>query len=746
MKLVSLADRVIRYSFYLLLFLVPLVFTNDTSELFEFNKMWLTFILTIIVAGAWTTKVIAQKKFKLQRTPLDIPIALFLLSQIISTIFSLDTHTSLWGYYSRFNGGLLSIISYIILYYAFVSNLLDAKIIKRLLIVGLSSGAIVALWGLPSHFGYDPTCLLFRGNLDVSCWTIDFQPKLRIFSTIGQPNWLAAYINVLILPSLAFAVLEFKNKASKKFIFYSILSFIFLLDLLFTKSQSGFLGIVIALFIFAGILVYEELKHKQNDISIFVEKKHFKLLLASFAIFALTVFFVGSPIDKLNIFTYPGLAAQFTKKPVSKTATTPTTIPALELNITDSGQIRTIVWKGAFSIWQHYPIFGSGVETFAYSYYQYRPVEHNLTSEWNYLYNKAHNEYINFLATTGAFGFLTYMAVIFYFLYISFRTLLLKNDLTENARLVVLALLAGYISILVTNFFGFSVVIINIYFYLIPALVIAQLGLIDTKSFFQFSKTPANEVLSLAQKILTIIVILIAGFLIFNLVKFWFADKAYFYGSNLDQAQQFQEAYSYLAKAVNYRGDEPVFQDELALNNGILAASLISVDQTRPATQSAQDGPIIQALLQNSVGLSDKIAQEHPSNVVFMKSRVRLFYTLSQVDPKYLPTALDTIKKAKTLAPTDATIAYNLGILQGQTGDFKSAIETLENTVKLRPNYRDAHFGLALFYHQQAVDKNGRIIDSAFQEKAISEMEYILKNIDPNDQQAQQALDTWKTQ
>ncbi|MDO8734650.1 MAG: O-antigen ligase family protein, partial [Elusimicrobiota bacterium] len=41
----------------------------------------------------------------------------------------------------------------------------------------------------------------------------------------------------------------------------------------------------------------------------------------------------------------------------------------LENGGTESGQIRLIVWKGALEVFKHYPIFGSGVETFAYSYY-----------------------------------------------------------------------------------------------------------------------------------------------------------------------------------------------------------------------------------------------------------------------------------------------------------------------------------------------------------------------------------------
>src|SRR3989344_5690784 len=167
-------NRIIEYSFYALFLLVPLAFTSKTSELFELNKMWLTWAITIIITAFWLIKMVLQRRIIFQRTPLDIPIALFLFSQIISTIFSLDSHVSLWGYYSRFNGGLLSIVSYILLYYAFLSNFDSQKlsaITHKLLSISLITGLVVALWGFPSHFGYDPTCFIFRGNFDVSCWT-----------------------------------------------------------------------------------------------------------------------------------------------------------------------------------------------------------------------------------------------------------------------------------------------------------------------------------------------------------------------------------------------------------------------------------------------------------------------------------------------------------------------------------------------------------------------------------------------
>src|SRR3989338_58968 len=89
-----------------------------------------------------------------KRTSLDIPLVLFLASQIISTLLSVDRHVSIFGYYSRFNGGLLSVISYLLLYYAFVTNFPKEKI-KKLLFIVLSSGFIVSIYGILEHFAID---------------------------------------------------------------------------------------------------------------------------------------------------------------------------------------------------------------------------------------------------------------------------------------------------------------------------------------------------------------------------------------------------------------------------------------------------------------------------------------------------------------------------------------------------------------------------------------------------------------
>lgn len=826
MKLLNFCNKVIEYSFYLLFFLVPLSFTNDTSELFEFNKLWVTFIITIVIGSAWITKMVIKRQVRIQRTPLDIPIVLFLISEVISTFLSLDPHTSIWGYYSRFNGGLLSILSYIFLFYAFVSNLkeegeetgsfefkkiyifvagvivfiigalvasqiksADAAgipyqmlatlitvlatftvlmfaapkgIIKKSFYAILSSAFLVVLWGLPSHFGYDPTCLLFRGTFDVSCWTSDFQPKVRIFSTLGQPDWMAAYLAALI-PLIAALLINLStggklvfNKTfsflkSHNFIIAAGLFVFFLMSyaaLLYTQARSGIAAIWVVIPLLLAWYFWFYVKPKFNKKKLALD---FKVAVLVFLSVGAVAFFAGQPFGQLQKFTFGGIMAKLAErsapKIVAKPAPTPTSpaAAAAELGGTDSGIIRLLVWDGAISIWKNNPIFGSGLETYAYAYYQYRPAAHNLTSEWKFLYNKAHNEYLNYLATTGTVGIVTYLSMIGGFLFFSARYLLKKRNKLSEKDFLVMALLAGYGTILLTNFFGFSVVMINILFYLFPAFVFILAGLInyDKQVLFSFSKKEIYA-LNKLQKALIAVTILVSLYLLYTLVNFWNADRNYYYGKSYDSVSNYQTAYPFLKNAVSLRPSEPTFKDEFAYNNAVIGSALI-VQAQKDTQNQAQNQAIAKQLIDNAISLTNQITAEHPNNIVFWKTKVRIYYTLGQLNSAYLPLALEAIKRSAQLAPTDADVSYNLGVLYGQTGDSLDAVKTLQNTIKLKADYSAPYYALGIFYHQLAVDQKGKVVNEAYNQKALAILNEMLRRFGPN-QQTSDAIKAWSTQ
>jgi len=752
MKVSLWCERLIKLGFYALFILTPLVFVGDTSELFEFNKMWFVFGIAIFIGATWITKMIFEKKISISRTILDIPLGIFLLSQLISTIFSLDQHVSFWGYYSRFNGGFLSLLTYIFLYYAFLSNTYVRDWI-RMIYAGVISGIFVALWGLPSHFGYDPTCYVFRGTFDVSCWTDAFQPKVRIFSTLGQPDWLSAHLAVLIPIAISFAFIPIKRFKKYPFVtplFFIAVTLLFYVDLIFTGSRSGYIAVICGIILF--ILGYIFLNKDSFTSNVKTSMQKHWILSSIIASCLLITFLIGQPIGQLNKFTLPGIVQTLSQKhaPVKTTPQAKQPAAVGELGGTDSGKIRLFVWDGAIKAWGHNVLFGTGVETFAYAYYLYRPAGHNLTSEWDYLYNKAHNEYLNYLTTTGLVGFGSYLVIIGVFLSFCLRQLGKKqkinnlgvekskknvDETTKVSPLLILGLLSGYITILITNFFGFSVVTINFFFFLIPAFIFALQSTGIRPYILSFEKNHVANKRGF-QYSLTAVTILLALFMLSKLVSYWNADKTYAYGMNLDHAGYWQNANSYLRSAVVTRPTEPVFQDELSINDAVMA---LGFTQQKDSTKSAQ-------FTQEALTLSDMVTKNHPNNVVYWKTRVRIFYTLAQIDTRYLPYALQAIQKASMLAPTDAKVWYNLGLLLGQTGDTNQAISVLQKTIAMKNNYQDSYYALGLMYHQAAVDKDGNVTNSDMEKKAVEQMHYILKIFNPEDKQALTALKTWNEQ
>jgi putative inorganic carbon (hco3(-)) transporter len=837
MNFIRTCNKIIEYSFYALFFLVPLVFTNDTSELFELNKMWLTWGLTILISTAWISKMFAEKQIKIQRTPLDIPILLFLLSQIISTIFSMDQRVSLWGYYSRFNGGLLSILSYIILYYAFVTTFSDLRnepekkhwfgmparigiyltalallplgilmaappqsdptagnswllfmlmgislvmiffslsrdFLKRTFYMLLSGAVVVALWGLPSHFGYDPTCLLFRGTFDVTCWTEQFRPTIRMFSTLGQPAWFTAYMAAIIPLTIAFTIFRKpkpeithdpkhqnhkqhqktapRENASKfwPYLFYG-LTVLFYADLLYGNTRAGFIAFWVGNAIFWAGLFF---------LRTFTFNKFIRYFLLFNLTFMLLNFLIRIPFGQFDKYTLTHLLSQ-SRQTTSQPAPQPTQAPTqpqqptnetgtstgLDTGITDSGKIREFVWQGAIDAWRANPIFGTGVETFAYAYYRYRPVGHNLTSEWDFLYNKAHNEYLNYLTTTGIFGLGTYLLMIggFYFLMLKryLKQLMNKSESRSANSILSLALIAGYTTILITNFFGFSVVIMNIFLFMFPVFAFILDDMIHFQKAFVLPRSakPVQD----QKKDLQIgggawlgigTVVMVAFIMLLMLLTFWNADRAYYWGSNYNKINEFQQAYTKLKEATDLRGAEPIFKHEFAYTNAAIGAALM---QNNDMTQGQQ-------LAQTALRLSNEVLQSHPNNVVFWKDRVRMMYLLSQVDRQtYLPYALESIQRAYQLAPSDAKIVYNLGVITGQAGDVNKAIQILQTATQMKPDYRDVYFALGIFYRDLATQGTETVKDPQMQQKANESLLYILNNITQNDNPTKETLKSW---
>ena len=375
---------------------------------------------------------------------------------------------------------------------------------------------------------------------------------------------------------------------------------------------------------------------------------------------------------------------------------------------TESGDIRKIVWKGAVGIWKENPLLGTGVETFAYSYYKARPPEHNLTSEWEYLYNKAHNEYLNFAANSGSIGLASYLVFIASVLFL-FR----RNVQGGKNKVLNLALASGFSSILVTNFFGFSVVAVALLFFLFPAVSIAV-------SDKPESLPKPDTHLSLLAKLGFLLFSVFIGYFLFLIFRYWYADFTYAKGRSLNDSAQPFLAEPYLKAAIAANHLPAVYYDELAASYAGQSLSLFESGDSLKASDLANE----------AMAFSDIATELSPRDLSIKKSQAALLIKLSEENPLHLTQASLVFLEASQLAPTDAKIHYNLGLSLARLGKTQEAITVLNKTVELKSDYRDARFALALL-----------LLEQGKSQEAKKQLQYILDNINPEDPLVKQQLE-----
>jgi tetratricopeptide (TPR) repeat protein len=185
-------------------------------------------------------------------------------------------------------------------------------------------------------------------------------------------------------------------------------------------------------------------------------------------------------------------------------------------------------------------------------------------------------------------------------------------------------------------------------------------------------------------------------------------------GEQLSDAGDYVLAREYLTRAVKISPNEAIYWEELATATSYIAQALANQEQMDVALKLAEE----------SIAQSNKSVNLSPANVNIKRSRANVFVNLSIIDTKFLINTANTLEEAVKLAPTEPKLHFNLGLAYARIGRYDNAVEVLEKAVELKPDYRNARLGLGLVYYD-----HGDI------DKAKTQLNYILENIDPNDQQ-----------
>lgn len=411
-----LRENIYLILFSILVFLTPLLTISGASELYEFPKMFFVYLFGLFVISFFLTDLVSHR-FKLRKLSL-VPF-LFLATILISTVLSSDIYTSVFGYYSRFNDGLISYIVFFGFYIVAV-NKIKKKDFTKILKISLLTIVPISILGIAQRFG--------MGFI----WP--YPPLERIFSTLGQPNWLAQYLAILLPISLYFGLTE-RSRFSLIWLFTYCLGFYCFWS---TYSLSGILGLLVGLVTFVMFFSTKEVINKEVLIKII-----------TVGVFSLVVVFTNMEMfnSKVNdaVFDIKKIFS-FVKKVYAA---------GESYKVSDPGYIRRELWRTSFLLIKSSPkiiLIGTGPETFPYAYQPFRSDELNYSSEWDFVFNKPHNYYLETWSESGIFALVLYVFLIV-------RTAL------KSHYFVFPALFAFFI----TNIFGWPVVATALLFWLFVA-------------------------------------------------------------------------------------------------------------------------------------------------------------------------------------------------------------------------------------------------------------------------------------
>ncbi|MEW6716695.1 MAG: O-antigen ligase family protein [Chloroflexota bacterium] len=194
-KLSRYCEGVMEAGWLAVLIVVPVFFNVYSIRIFEPDKITLLRTLTLIILGAWLVKEVETSRFRkggessklgqILRTPLVLPVVALGLVYVISTIFSVNPHVSLWGSYVRLQGAYTT-FSYILIFFTLICNLRSRAQVDRLVTTVIMASLPVCLYGVMQHF-----------NLDPIPWGGDVTQ--RIAANMGNSIFVAAYL-IMVIP------------------------------------------------------------------------------------------------------------------------------------------------------------------------------------------------------------------------------------------------------------------------------------------------------------------------------------------------------------------------------------------------------------------------------------------------------------------------------------------------------------------------------------------------------------------
>ena len=385
----------------------PLFFNIYSSRIFEPDKAALLRSLALLVLAAWLIESLCRHRgaigsrvpvlWAVRQHPLAMPVLVIALAHGLATAFSVVPRASLFGSYFRLQGTLTT-LAYLTVFAAVATHLRRPDQVKRVLGCVALSSLPIALYALVQHYGWDP---LLPWDIDVR-----FRPPANFGNAIFLGGYLAmSSLVVLGLVTVRVRRLSTTMAADPLYVGvtmgYGVILLLNLVTIVLTQSRGPLLAL------YTGLICYWCLAAAVQPLR--------RLALAALLLLLIL------PAGAIALMNVP---AGTLERAQERTA-----IDRWDsiLDTQDrSVGVRTAIWKGVIDLvtsraplelpsggvdaWHHLrPAIGYGPESLGVTFH---PADHPDVARFEdrpVFVDRAHNETLDALATTGLLGVVGYL-------------------------------------------------------------------------------------------------------------------------------------------------------------------------------------------------------------------------------------------------------------------------------------------------------------------------------------------------
>lgn len=412
------------------LVLSPLVFSRFSVEIFEFPKMLLLGAGVMLLVGLslwrWMSRPltgtwdhVAGTMISVGRDPIALGVVILLLSGCVSTVFSLSPWTSLRGDPKSF-GGLGTLAAYCLLFFFTRAAVDSVASVHALLWAAILASVCAAGYAALQFAGLDPIPWARYSN---------YRGWLRVWSTMGHPNFLSALLAMTIPIAAAFTHRAWLAREVFASILLAGATVGSTIVAVATLSRAAWIAVACALVVLVVGWWSTGARSAARGLII--------VCLAAVLLAAAGVAATGKG---------EWLAERVAER--AHALRTPTDNP------------RFGIWEAALGMVAAEPVTGVGLDAFRVAFPRYQPA-HYWHREWNTTPARAHNEALHIAATQGGLG-LTGLVILCVGLVTGWRRALRGSQGVEPE--VVVALGASMTAFVVQSLFSFTVVALGTFF------------------------------------------------------------------------------------------------------------------------------------------------------------------------------------------------------------------------------------------------------------------------------------------